>query len=249
MDPREMASPACRVGRPNVDGSIGGEKGHPLPSKRPGRQYLHKNRQLNRQVTYPRRCPPITEQEHLDRAQHQETVCKGEAYQKEQLAWSHYLPTYEHSPVNFSYLVGRSTYAVPYHVVGPMSWEYPYHSGQAQEYLPDRLVPGSLYGLKVARPGYLSANYKPATAAQTLVAFDSSKGFVITSVTLMRMHMPCWLDMSGRATLGGLCMSVLNRDAQQQGDIRSSLPLLNSGPLEHLPCGRRPAVQLHGARV
>ncbi len=153
MDPREVASPACRVGWPNVDGSIGGDKGSPLPPKRPSRPYYHNNRELSRQVTYPRaekdekgRCPHITEQERLACAQHQDTACKGDAYWKDQLAHHHYLPTPEHSPVNFSYQVRMSTYAVPYHVVGPMAWEYPYHSGQAQEDLSDRLVPASLYG-------------------------------------------------------------------------------------------------------
>ena len=32
MDPCKVAPPACRVGRPNSDGYIGGDKGHPLPS-------------------------------------------------------------------------------------------------------------------------------------------------------------------------------------------------------------------------
>ena len=59
--------------------------------------------------------------------------------------------------------------------MGPMSWEYPYHDGQAQEDLPDRLVPASL---KVATPGYCSADAKPSTTTQTLVAFDSGKGFM-----------------------------------------------------------------------
>ncbi len=59
-----------------------------------------------------------------------------------------------------------------------MSWEYPYHSGQAKEDLPDRLVPASLYGLKVVRPSYLSAYDKLATATQTLAAYDSGKFFV-----------------------------------------------------------------------
>ncbi len=80
--------------------------------------------------------------------------------------------------MNFSYRVGPATYAVPYHVVGPMTWEYPCHSGQAQEDLPDRLVPASLYGLKVTRLGYCSADAKPATTAEAQAAFDSGKGFV-----------------------------------------------------------------------
>ena len=59
-----------------------------------------------------------------------------------------------------------------------MSWEYPYHSGQVQEDLPDRLVPASQYRLKVVRHGYLSASEKPATATQTLAPYDSGKSFV-----------------------------------------------------------------------
>ncbi len=47
MDPREVALPARRVGRPKVDGSIGGDKGSPLPPKCPGRQYFHYNRELS----------------------------------------------------------------------------------------------------------------------------------------------------------------------------------------------------------
>ncbi len=59
-----------------------------------------------------------------------------------------------------------------------MTWENPYHSGQAQEDLSDCLVPASLYGLKVTRPGYCSADDKPATIAEAQAAFDSGKGFV-----------------------------------------------------------------------
>ncbi len=59
-----------------------------------------------------------------------------------------------------------------------MTWEYPYRSGQAQEYLSDRLVRASLYGLKVTRPSYCSADDKPATTAEAQVAFDSGRGFV-----------------------------------------------------------------------
>ncbi len=45
MDPREVASPVRRVGRPNI--SIGGDKGHPLPPKRPSWQYFHEERGLS----------------------------------------------------------------------------------------------------------------------------------------------------------------------------------------------------------
>ena len=185
MDPREVASPARRVGRPNVDGSIGGDQGNPLPPNRTSRQYSYYGRELRRQITYPwadkdkkGKYPHITEEERLEHAESQDTDLQSDDYWKEQLARHHYFPTPEDSPVNFSYRVGSATYAVPYHVVGPMTWEYPYHSGQAQEDLHDRLVPASLYGLKVTRPGYCSADAKPATATEALVAFDSRKGYV-----------------------------------------------------------------------
>ncbi len=33
MDLSKVAYSACRAGRPNIDGSIGGDKGHPLATK------------------------------------------------------------------------------------------------------------------------------------------------------------------------------------------------------------------------
>ncbi len=81
MDPREVTSPARRVGRPNVDGSIGGDQGTPLPPNRPSRQYYHHGRELRRRVTYScaekdekGKYPHITEQERLARAEHQDTA-------------------------------------------------------------------------------------------------------------------------------------------------------------------------------
>ncbi len=47
MDPRDVASPACRVGRPNVNSSIGGDKRHSLHPERSGRQYYHNGRKLH----------------------------------------------------------------------------------------------------------------------------------------------------------------------------------------------------------
>ena len=114
------------------------------------------NRELHRRVTYPHaekdengRYPHIVEEERVTRAVHQDTAPESDGHWKEQLKRSQYFPTPENGLVNFSYRVGSTIYAVPYHVVGPMMWEYPYHSGQAQEDLSDRLVPASLYGLRV----------------------------------------------------------------------------------------------------
>ena len=55
-----------------------------------------------------------------------------------------------------------------------MALEYPYQNGQAQKDCSDRLVPASLHGLKVVRPGYLLASDRPATSTP---ACDSGKGY------------------------------------------------------------------------
>ena len=52
MDPREVASPIHRVESPNIDGSIGGDKGYPLPAGRPDWEYIHNNKEFFRRVTY-----------------------------------------------------------------------------------------------------------------------------------------------------------------------------------------------------
>ncbi len=52
MDPSEVASPACRVGQLNVDGSIGGDQRHALPPNRSTWQYSYYDRELCRRVTY-----------------------------------------------------------------------------------------------------------------------------------------------------------------------------------------------------
>ncbi len=81
--------------------------------------------------------PHITEQEHLEFAAHQDEECSGDKYWEKALDETKYLPTPKVSLVNFSYRDEGSTLSVPYHVVGPMAWEYPYHRGQAQEDLSD----------------------------------------------------------------------------------------------------------------
>ncbi len=190
MDPNEVAPPARRVGQPNVDGSIKGDQRHALTPNRPTWQHFYHDRELHRRVTYARaekdekgRYPHITEEERVACATHQDTALQSDDYCKKQLKRSHYFPTPEDSPVNFSYRVSSATYAVSYHVVGPMTWEYPYHSGQAQEDLSDCLVPASLYGLKVTRPGNCSADAKPATTAENKQLLTAGEVSWTTSVT------------------------------------------------------------------
>ena len=85
-------------------------------------------------------------------------------------------------------------------------------------------MPASLYGVKVVRPGYLSASDRPATVAQSLVACDSGKGYADhISYTDVNTHAtPAGYDGQGHL---GRALSVPNRNAQWQGGIRFSLPL------------------------
>ncbi len=185
MDPNDVAPPVCRMGLPNVVGSIGGDAKYTLPPPRQSRSNFYYGRELRRRVIYDRppkndkgHYPRISEEECVKRARRQNPALQSDAYWKGELAACRYLPTPEDSPVNFSYRVNSNIYAVPYHAVGPMTWEYPYHSGQAQEDLADRLIPASLYGLMVTRPGYRSATAKPATAQDAQAAYDSGRGFL-----------------------------------------------------------------------
>ncbi len=53
MHPTEVAPADCRVGRPNLNGSISGYKAHVLPPHQEDRTYSHYDRGLVRRVTYP----------------------------------------------------------------------------------------------------------------------------------------------------------------------------------------------------
>ncbi len=112
MDLNEVAPPERRVGQLNVDGSIGGDQRHALTPNRPTWQHFYYDRELHRRVTYDRaekdekgRYPHIMEEERVARAAHQDITLQSDDYWKEQLKRSHYFPTTEDSPVNFSYLV------------------------------------------------------------------------------------------------------------------------------------------------
>ncbi len=75
-----------------------------------------------------------------------------DSFWTDQVTWSLYFTTPMGIPVNFMGEGYNGTMAVPYHVVAPMAWEYPYAFGQAQESVLDRLMMASLYGIQVVRP-------------------------------------------------------------------------------------------------
>ncbi len=63
---------------------------NPLPPQRPDRQYSYYDKELRRQITYPRsakdekgKYPHVTEEECLERAEHQDTDLRRDAYWKD----------------------------------------------------------------------------------------------------------------------------------------------------------------------
>ncbi len=241
MDPSDVAPPARRVGLPNVDGSIGGDIRYALPPSRPSRHSFYYGRELQRRVTYDHAAkndkghyPRITEEERATHTERQNTALQSDEYWKDELKACHYFPTPEDSPVNFSYRVDSATYVVPYHVVGPMTWEYLYHSGKAQEDLADRLIPASLYGLKVTRPGYRSADAKPATTKEAQAAYDSGRGFLdhVSDTDVNAHAIP--VGEVGRGHQGAALYASSWNVRWQRGTSPCS-PLQNNGRLTGIP--------------
>ncbi len=128
LDPSEVAPSARRMGLPNVDGSIGGDTRYALPPPRESRSNFYHDRELHRRVTYDRATkndkghyPHITEEERVAHAERQNTALQRDVYWENELRASHYFPVVDDSPVNYSYRVRSTTYAVPYHVMGPLT--------------------------------------------------------------------------------------------------------------------------------
>ncbi len=77
-------------------------------------------------------------------------------------------PTDHSSPVHFcDPRQSEVIRALPYHVVAPMSYEYPYWAGQAQETISSHLLMASHYGFQVVCPGYLCPEDGPTPEDQT----------------------------------------------------------------------------------
>ncbi len=85
-------------------------------------------------------------------------------------------PTEQSSPVHFcDPRQAEVIRALPYHVVAPMSYEYPYWAGQAQETISSRLLMASHYGFQVVRPGYLCPGDGPTPEDQTEECIQSGE--------------------------------------------------------------------------
>ena len=103
-----------------------------------------------------------------------------------------YFPAERDTPVNFAVETATGKMAIPYRVVAPMAWEYPYTFGQAQESLQDRLVTASLYGIWLIWPGYTDPQSHLASpaAAKTPAAKEAACAAYVTCVDVSCMQEP-----------------------------------------------------------
>ncbi len=97
-----------------------------------------------RKETRKRDPPPFAEGECQQCMQEQMSWLKRNNNWKGKINTYHCLSHPAVSVVHFAHHVGSETWAVPYHVVEPMAWEYPYQGDQVQEGVEDRLVMAGL---------------------------------------------------------------------------------------------------------
>ncbi len=167
FDPSRIAPAARRAILPAADGSLALRNDAAMPGASRGRT-KYRTHDLERKLSFPKgvrlndKLPPINSAELIARDQAQTEGVKNDEFWQDQIYRSQYVPGPYDTPVNFAVrmALGR-VMAIPYRVIAPMAWEYPYAYGQLQESITDRLVPASLYGMQLVRPGYTSPQAGP----------------------------------------------------------------------------------------
>ncbi len=138
-----------------------------MPSASRGRT-KYREHDLEQKLSYPKgvrvneKLELIKPAELLARDQAQKEGVNNDQFWQDEISNTQYVPGPDDTPVNFAVRSGLGqVMAIPYRVVAPMAWEYPYAYGQLQESITDRLVPASLYGIQLVRPSYASPQSGP----------------------------------------------------------------------------------------
>ncbi len=167
VDPSWIAPPAERAILPAADGTLSLKRDVAIPGASRGRT-KYKTRDLVRRLSYKKgervegRLARIASAELIGCDQDQKEQFAADEFWQTEIRDSLYVPGPDDTSVNFAYRSGLGRIeAIPYRVAAPMAWEYPYAYGQLQQSLTDRLVPASLYGIQLVRPGYYSPQAGP----------------------------------------------------------------------------------------
>ena len=172
VNPSGIAPTATRAILPAADGTLALKRDAVMPGASRGRT-LYKTHNLKRRLSYEKservegKLKAIAPAELIARDQRQKELLAEDTFWQDEIRDLLYVPGPEDTPVNFAYRSGfRQVQVIPYRVAAPMAWEYPYAYGQLQESLTDRLVPASLYGIQLVRPGYYSPQAGPSAYSE-----------------------------------------------------------------------------------
>ncbi len=159
VNPSTITAVSKRMALPTPDGALSGNGKEPLPSLTGPSKY--RGRPLERKIKLARlkpdsegRYPSLSRQELKQRDSAQREVLQRDKDWSQEMDKYACHPTEHSSPVHFcDPRQAEVIRALPYHVVAPMSYEYPYWAGQAQETISSRLLMASHYGFQVVRTG------------------------------------------------------------------------------------------------
>ena len=143
-----------------------------------------KGRSIQREVYYSQtlpgsngKRPKLTGEARQDKCGLASVHFQREVFWQQAVRDYQYYPAVDSSPVHFfppeGY--GENLKAVPFSLLVPLALEVPYLDGLAQEALPDRLIPASLYGLTVMRPAYTAEAVRPKSIMATKTVVDSDR--------------------------------------------------------------------------
>ena len=167
FDPSRIAPAARRAILPAADGTLALRSDAAMPGASRGRTKFREH-DLVRKLSYPKGVRtdkglmPISSAELIARDQAQKEAFKKDQFGDEVICKAQYVPGQYDTPVHFAVRAGLGRLmAIPYRIAAPLAWEYPYAYGQLQESITDRLMPASLYGMQLVRPGYSSPRAGP----------------------------------------------------------------------------------------
>ncbi len=111
--------------------------------------------------------PAISKQETKQRDNAQREVLRRNQFWAKEMDRYVCNPTDQSSPIHFcDPRHSEVSQALPYHVVAPMSYEYPYWAGQAQKTVMSCLLIANHYGFQVVHPGYVCSEDGSVSEAQ-----------------------------------------------------------------------------------
>ena len=185
FDPGQITPSASPQLLPSPDGGLNWGGDEAMPPFRMNRPPF-RGRSIQRVVYHSRtipgnngKTPKLSREARRDRWGLASAHFQKEVFWQQAVRDYQYYPAVDDSPIHFfppeGY--GEDLKAVPFNLLVPLALEVPYLDGLAQEALPDRLIPASLYGLTVMRPAYTAEAVEPKSITATKTIVDSGRAY------------------------------------------------------------------------